>query len=149
MMHFKRRTSKQKGFTLIEIMVALAILGLLAAMFLPGLMRKREDAKYSTALTMLLKDFPGAITTQVSRTNICLGMTKAMLVDRGLPDLGVWNQAWTLDSATANLVTIGYPIDSTDASTAANLVTALGASSNVSTAVATANTKVTVAYRCN
>lgn len=148
-MQLKRRSSKQKGFTLIEIMVAIAIVALLAAMFLPGLMRKREDAKYSTALTMLQKDFPGAIATQVSRTNLCLGMTKADLTDRGVPTLGVWNQAWTLDSATANLVTISYPIDSTDASTAGDLVTALLQSSNISTATATANTKVTVAYRCN
>jgi prepilin-type N-terminal cleavage/methylation domain-containing protein len=149
MMQLKRRAHKQKGFTLIEIMVAIAIVALLAAMFLPGLMRKREDAKYSTALTMLQKDFPGSIATQVSRTNICLGMVKQDLLDRGVPNLSVWNLPWTLDSATASLVTISYPIDSTDASTAATLVTALTQSSNISSATATGNTKVTVAYRCN
>ncbi len=148
-MQLKRRSAKQKGFTLIEIMIAIAIVALLAAMFLPGLMRKREDAKYSTALTMLQKDFPQAIATQVSRTNICLGMVKADLLNRGVPNLNVWNLPWTLDSATANLVTISYPIDSTDANTAADMVTALTASTNIASATATANTKVTVGYRCN
>lgn len=149
MMMIKRRRKNQKGFTLIEMLVVLAIIGLLASYFLPGLMRKREDAKFSTALTMLQKDFPGAITSQVSRTNVCVGMTKQDLLDRGLIDTTVWNLPWTLDSATSNLVTIGYPIDSTDTKAASTLATTLSTSTNVSSAVATANSKVTVAYRCN
>lgn len=149
MLTMKRSQKSQKGFTLIEILIVLAIIGLLASTFLPGLMRKREDAKFTTALTYLQKDFPGAITSQVSRTNECIGMTKQDLVDRGLVENTVWNLPWTLDSATSNLVTIGYPIDSTDTKAASTLATTLSQSTNISSAVATANSKVTVAYRCN
>lgn len=141
----------QKGFTLLEIVIAIAIVAMLAAFILPGLLQNKEDAKFSAALTQLQKDFPSAITRQVARTNTCSAttITKALLEARGLPTLTVWNTAWTVTSVTANLVTINYTLDSTDAQTAANMATALNASNNVQTATATANTAITVAYRCN
>ncbi|MDU7557973.1 MAG: type II secretion system protein, partial [Pseudomonas sp.] len=71
--------------------------------------------------------------------------------ERGLPDLTVWNTAWTVDAVTSNQVTISYTIDSTDTSAAADLASALNQSNNIvkNSATATGNTKVTVAYRCN
>ncbi|MGU0799619.1 type II secretion system protein, partial [Pseudomonas aeruginosa] len=73
------------------------------------------------------------------------------LKERGLPDLTVWNTAWTVDAVTSNQVTISYTIDSTDTSAAADLASALNQSNNIvkNSATATGNTKVTVAYRCN
>ncbi|HCU2483510.1 TPA: type II secretion system protein, partial [Pseudomonas aeruginosa] len=73
------------------------------------------------------------------------------LKERGLPDLTVWNTAWTVDAVTSNQVTISYTIDSTDTNAAADLATALNQSNNIvkNSATATGNTKVTVAYRCN
>ncbi|MBX6103170.1 type II secretion system protein, partial [Pseudomonas aeruginosa] len=75
----------------------------------------------------------------------------AKLKERGLPDLTVWNTAWTVDAVTSNQVTISYTIDSTDTNAAADLATALNQSNNIvkNSATATGNTKVTVAYRCN
>ncbi|MBX6099677.1 type II secretion system protein, partial [Pseudomonas aeruginosa] len=75
----------------------------------------------------------------------------AKLKERGLPDLTVWNTAWTVDAVTSNQVTISYTIDSTDTSAAADLASALNQSNNIvkNSATATGNTKVTVAYRCN
>ncbi|EPS7997426.1 type II secretion system protein, partial [Pseudomonas aeruginosa] len=78
-------------------------------------------------------------------------ITAAKLKERGLPDLTVWNTAWSVDAVTSNQVTISYTIDSTDTSAAADLASALNQSNNIvkNSATATGNTKVTVAYRCN
>ena len=145
--------NRQKGFTLIELAIVLGVIAILTAFFLPGMLKAREDSKLSTAITQLQKDFPGAIARQVSRTNTCstTTITAAKLKERGLPDLTVWNTAWTVDAVTSNQVTISYTIDSTDTNTAADLATALNQSNNIvkNSATATGNTKVTVAYRCN
>lgn len=142
---------KQGGFTLLEIVIAIAIVAMLAAFILPGLLQNKEDAKYSTALTQLEKDFPSAITRQVSRTNTCstTTITKALLLERGLPTTTVWNTDWSVGSVTSNLVTINYTIDSTDDNTAADMATALEKTNNVQSATATGNTQIAVAYRCN
>jgi hypothetical protein len=128
------------------------VIAILTAFFLPGML-KGVKTKLSTAITQLQKDFPGAIARQVSRTNTCstTTITAAKLKERGLPDLTVWNTAWTVDAVTSNQVTISYTIDSTDTNAAADLATALNQSNNIvkNSATATGNTKVTVAYRCN
>lgn len=145
------RQTKQAGFTLLEVVIAIAIVALLAAAILPGLLQNREDAKYNTALTQLQKDFPSAITRQVSRTNTCVAasMTKANLTARGLPANTPWNDAWTV-AAAGNLVTITYPLTNAAnaATTGADLSAALGATNNVN-AAAFAGTTLTVSYRCN
>ncbi len=61
-----RRQSRSAGFTLIEIMVVVVIIGLLAAMIVPNVMRRVEDARVAkarqdiqaltTALTMFRLD---------------------------------------------------------------------------------------------
>ncbi|MCU9528113.1 prepilin-type N-terminal cleavage/methylation domain-containing protein [Pseudomonas mosselii] len=142
---------KQQGFTLLEVVIAIAIVAMLAAFILPGLLQNKEDAKYSTALTQLEKDFPSAITRQVSRTQTCSAttITKALLIERGLPDTTVWNTAWSVGAVTSNLVTINYTIDSTDAKTAADMATALAKTNNVQSATATGNSQIAVSYRCN
>ncbi|HHH9441266.1 TPA: type II secretion system protein [Pseudomonas aeruginosa] len=151
MIERKLKRKGQKGFTLIELGVAMAIMAVLVAFLLPGFLKQRDDAKVSTALGQLQKDFPGAISRQVARTNTCstTTITAAKLQDRGVPALTVWNTAWTVDSVTANAVTISYTLASSDNNTAADMVTALNASNNINSATATGNTKVTVTYPCN
>ncbi len=145
------RKNKQAGFTLLEVVIAIAIVALLAAAILPGLLQNREDAKYSTALTQLQKDFPSAITRQVSRTNACnaTNITTATLTSRGLPVTTAWNEAWTA-AVAGNLVTITYPITNAadPAKTGADMAAALTGSNNVASA-AYASSKMTVSYRCN
>lgn len=147
----KASLQKQKGFTLLEIVIAIAIVAMLAAAILPGLIQNKEDAKYSTALTQLEKDFPSAITRQVSRTNTCSAttITKQLLLERGLPQTTVWNTAWSVSGVTSNTVTINYTIDSTDSKTAGDMATALEATNNVVSATASGSTSISVAYRCN
>lgn len=143
--------SKQTGFTLMELAITIAIIAVLAAVFLPGLLQNQEDAKASSALTQLQKDFPSAISRQISRTNVCNGttMTKANLESRGMQPNGVFGDSWTVSYA-ANVVTVTYPVTgASDAATVAtDLRTAMANSNNVASVGGTGN-NVVIGYRCN
>jgi prepilin-type N-terminal cleavage/methylation domain-containing protein len=145
------KRNKQQGFTLIELAIVLAIAALLAATFLPGLLKNRDDAQYTSALTQLQKDFPSAITRQLARTNQCNAttMTRTNLLTRGLPANTVWGTAWSATYAS-NRVSVVYPLTNADdpATAGADLVSALSSSSNVA-AVSVSGTNLTVQYRCN
>ncbi len=152
-MKMKNARRRQNGFTLLEVVIAIAIVALLAAVILPGLLKNRDDAQYSAALTQLQKDFPSAMTRQLARTNQCTAgtMTTANLRTRGLPQNTVWGVAWTAAyNAGTNRVAITYPLTNSDdpATVGADLVTALTASNNVA-AAAVAGNNLTVQYRCN
>ncbi|ACY16653.1 type IV pilin protein [Haliangium ochraceum] len=53
--------SRQKGFTLIELMIVVAIIGILAAVAIPAFMRYMNKAKSSEAEQMVKKVHDGAI----------------------------------------------------------------------------------------
>lgn len=141
---------KQRGFTMVELLMVLVAIGLLIWVMNSGLFQSQEDAKAQTAKTQLLKDFPRAIATLVSFTNKCTNttITQPKLISRGVPSETVWGGAWTVTTSGGNTVTVTYPLDVKDTTLGTEIATALARSDNVKSATGT-GVLVTVSYRCN
>lgn len=140
----------QQGFTLVELVVVLAILALIIGVMSAGLFQSKEDAKVQAAKNQLLKDFPSAITRLVTMTNKCNATTidKPKMVARGAPAETVFGSAWTVTTAGGNSVSVTYPLDLQDTALATSLRDSLVGAPNVLSATGTA-AQVVVAYRCN
>jgi len=141
---------KQGGFTLVELVVVLAILALIIMVMSGGLFQSKEDAKVQAAKTQLLKDFPSGITRLVTMSNKCNNttITKDKLIERGAPAETVFGSAWTVTTTGGNTATVTYPLDLADTALATDLKDALAAAPNVKSATGT-SAQVVVAYRCN
>lgn len=149
----KALRKKQGGFTLLEIVIALAVLAVILGVLASGLFQSQEDAKLQAARTQIMKDFPSAIMRVVSISNSCTKVDKARLIARGLPDKTVWGTEWTVGGATSSAITITYPTEAKDTVSLSDLVAGIptytsDSSSNISTISATGKS-ITVAYRCN
>lgn len=140
----------QQGFTLVELVIVLAILALIIGVMSSGLFQSKEDAKVQSAKTQLLKDFPSAITRLVTMSNKCNASTvdKPKMIARGAPAETVFGGAWTVAATTGNTVVVTYPLDLQDAALATTLRDSLVGSPNVRSATGTA-TQVVVTYFCN
>ena len=142
--------NSQQGFTLVELVVVLAILALIIGVMSSGLFQSKEDAKVQAAKTQLLKDFPSAITRLVTMSNKCNNttITQAKLIERGAPEETVFGGAWTVTTSGGNTATVTYPLDLQDTALATSLKDSLVTAPNVKSATGT-TTQVVVAYRCN
>ena len=99
-----KNKKSQGGFTLVELVVVLAILALIIGVMSSGLFQSKEDAKVQAAKTQLLKDFPSAITRLVTMSNKCNNttITYDKMVERGAPEETVFGGAWTVSTAGGN-----------------------------------------------
>ncbi|MFO6994530.1 type II secretion system protein [Pseudomonas aeruginosa] len=140
----------QQGFTLVELVVVLAILALIIGVMSSGLFQSKEDAKVQAAKTQLLKDFPSAITRLVTMSNKCNNttITYDKMVERGAPEETVFGGKWTVVTSGGNTATVTYPLDLQDTALATSLKDSLVTAPNVKSATGT-TAQVVVAYRCN
>lgn len=142
-----KKMHSQQGFTLLELMVVLALIGILAGFFYPRLASSGDDAKVAAARTWMNKDFPAGISAQLARTRSCSTVTKDNLTKRGVNEKTLWGDSWTV-SVTSNTVTLTYPLTSAQdmASAGADLAT-LKEDGIVQTSTFT-SPNLLVTYRC-
>ena len=80
----KKRTSRQGGFTLVEIMIVVAIIGLLASIAIPNFVKARTSAQMNACISNL-HQIDGAIQLWAAETK--QGETAAVTATDVLPYL--------------------------------------------------------------
>lgn len=153
MQELKTQPKKQRGFTLIELVITLAVLAVIIGVMTSGLFQSQEDAKIQAARTQIMKDFPSGITRITTMANSCTAVTTAKMKARGLPDNTVWGTAWAVAGATSSGVTITYPTGLSDPTILTDVADGIpkypaDKSSNI-TSITVASTTMTIVYRCN
>lgn len=154
MKQLKNPKANQSGFTLIEIVAVIIILGILVAFFAPSIGGRTEDTKVSTSNLMLKSSFPQAIGRQYARTLDCSTITKSDLVSRGLNSETPFGDAWTVVNTDVNSVQISFPTNSandpSDAGSDINSVLQQAVADGVNSINATSFSSpvLTVTYQC-
>ena len=107
---FSKFHNRQKGFTLIELMIVVVIIGILAALAIPRFMSATVKAKESEAKTILKQ-----IYTLESTYRQEAGQYTAVLGDIGFDVPTNSKFVYAIDAAAANTFTASATPDGTDA----------------------------------
>ena len=146
MKKLNKSSIKEEGFTLIEIVIVVFIIGVLAAVLLPAIFQSRNQGQFGASETQINTSFPRAIAGMLIYQPSCLNQTKAVLIATGgLKSTNPFGQLWTVSATTTNTLTVTYPFDS--AANATLMGTRLGASQSLNSATPT-GVNLAIVYAC-
>jgi prepilin-type N-terminal cleavage/methylation domain-containing protein len=108
----KLKTNRKAGFTLVEIMIVVAIIGLLAAIAIPNFVKARETAQ-SNACINNLRQIDGAKDQAALELGLDTGdaVDPTVYIKGGVPVCPVGNSAYTVDVVGTDPTCVNAGVD--------------------------------------